>query len=165
MTDIVHGRDVVEVAHGKWAQQVGVSPALLEYLVSHGLVASLRKQGRTYLLDARTTPGAEEIVAVARAEYRRLLKVTIGAVERLAAEVDAVRLDALDALEHGTDPVTALGTDLATIPDTQRGYGVDAARADLRHTTLSVSVLHRYLYEHDQAARIAALEGTATLND
>ncbi|MGO2537694.1 MAG: hypothetical protein ACTH8W_16120, partial [Brachybacterium tyrofermentans] len=96
----------------------------------------------------------------ARALYERRLRSALAATKRLQIEVEAVRNDLLEALEHGLDPVLPLGNDaLSTGSSTNPRTPIDSARTDLSYALMLVALAHDGLHDYDRSKRLAVEEG------
>ena len=131
------------VTHAAAARMLGVPSDLLEAAIEAGQVDTLGKQGAYYRMNPAGLPDAAGLVAAARDAYRLRLREVVAAAETLMAEVEAVQLDALEALENDTDPVRPLGPDIDGILTRGRGErGMTGSLDDLRSACLWATGAH-----------------------
>jgi hypothetical protein len=139
--------DPTKIGHPAAAKQAGVPAELLGLLCEDRAVPVLDKPGPYYLLNPADLPDGPALVALARDRYRLALTRAAPAAQALMAGAEAVLFDARDALEHGTDPVAAVGDDLGgmTRPRVGRRSPLWAAVSDLELAALDVAGWHAAL--------------------
>lgn len=143
------------ITHIAYAKRVNLDPEMLALALDAELITGFAKVGAYWRFPPTSGPTAEEVVGAVRDLHRRRLRVVLGAIGKLEAEVESLKLDVVDALENGIDPVSELGTDLERF---NGGYHDQVGRAarDVGDSVLFVQLAHRQLYEHDRAARLDA---------
>lgn len=146
------------MSHTQYARSLGIQPSVIVELIeddSLELFTVERKHAATYHLE-HPLPAEVDVIAAARALYERRLRSALTATKRLQIEVEAVRNDLLEALEHGLDPVLPLGNDaLATGSSTNPRSPIDSARTDLSYALMLVALAHDGLHDYDRPSRLA----------
>lgn len=152
----------MSMSHTQYARSLGIAPSVIVELIeddSLDLFTVERKHAATYHLE-HPLPAEAEVIAAARALYERRLRSALAATKRLQIEVEAVRNDLLEALEHGLDPVLPLGNDaLSTGSSTNPRSPIDSTRTDLSYALMLVALAHDGLHDYDRSKRLAVEEG------
>lgn len=144
------------MTHTQYARSLGIEPSIITELITAKLLFTVdRKHGPTYYL-AEPLPSEDEVIAAARKLYAQKLRRALHATRQLEVEVEAIRNDLLEALEHGLEPVLPLGNDALSVDaGIDLRTPLDSARLDLAFALMSVSLSHRGLHEYDRPMRLA----------
>ena len=152
----------MSMSHTQYARSLGIDPSVIVELIeddSLTLFTVERKHAATYQLE-HPLPAEVEVIEAARVLYERRLRSALAATRRLQVEVEAVRNDLLEALEHGLDPVLPLGNDALVVGSTINPRSpIDSARGDLSYALMLVALAHNGLHDYDRTKRLNLDEG------
>lgn len=151
------------MTHTQYARSLGIEPSIIEQLIGEGLLFMVeRRHGSAYYLE-HPLPSEGEVIAAARGLYERRLQTALRATRRLEVELEAIRHDLLEALDHGLNLVLPLGNDVLVAggPHNPRSP-LDSARHDLSYALMGVELAHRGLHDHDQSQRLTSEDPTGS---
>lgn len=153
MTDV----QAAPITTGVAAKLMGVPTHLLANAAEWDIVPHLGRKGANYLHDPATLPDAATVIRGVRERYKAQLEWVVVAAETAMAHVEAVQLDALEALDAGVDPVQPLGADTRDFMgfSSSGESGSRRALTQLRDACLELSRVHRHLIELDIANQTA----------
>lgn len=153
----------MSMTHTQYAKSLGIEPSIIEQLIDDELLFTVeRKHGSAYYLE-HPLPRETEVIAAARSLYERRLQTALRATHRLEVELEAIRNDLLEALDHGLNPVLPLGNDVLVAggPNNPRSP-LDSARHDLSYALMGVELSHRGLHDHDRTKRLTSEGSTSS---